>query len=154
MQKMWRAALEFAGLGKQDVLFEEAFAFRLARELKRVIESHPMITAHCSPFVRPDRVIEHAAIELLDAPSRVRPSSTIVMKVRVSNVGSTTWNERPRLREDATAKQAEEVRLGIQLLNADGGIYTLKFDLVREGVRWFEAGGSEPRVHHVEVITH
>lgn len=175
MEKMWRAALELFGVGKKDILFEEAFAIRLARELKPVIESHPVITAHCSPFVRPDRLIEHAAIELLDAPTRLEASSTIVMKVRVKNVGSTTWNER-----------AGDVRLGIQLLHADGsvmdrdyvrhglnaaispgqacqlevpvavpataGSYQLKFDLVREGVRWFEAGGSEPRVHPVEII--
>ena len=174
IEKMWRAVLELFGLGKQDVLFEEAFAIRLARELKPIIESHPVITAHCSPFVRPDKLIEQAAIELLDPPARAPASATVVMKVRVTNTGSTTWNQLPA-----------EIRLGVQLRNADGGVMDrdyvrhdlggaispgevrlldvpvrlppttgacqLKFDLVREGVRWFEAAGSEPRVHVIDV---
>lgn len=176
IEKMWRAAREFIGVGKRDVLFEEAFAIRLVRELQPVIEQHPVITAHCAPFVRPTRVVEKAAIDLLDAPTRGRGSTSVVTVVRLTNVGTTTWNE-------ATA----EVRLGIQLLDCDGnlidrdyirhplpgrvcpgehceidvpiglprsiGSYRLKFDLVREGVRWFEAGGSAPTTHTIDVTT-
>ena len=172
--KMWRAALEIVGLGKKDVLFEEAFAIRLARELQSVIEEHPVITAHCSPFVPPQPTVEKAVIELLAAPTRATVSSTVVLRVRLINAGSTTWNE-----------TAGEVRLGIQLLDARGdlidrdhvrhelpgavapgercelevpvhlprseGSYKLKCDLVREGVRWFETAGSEPRVHAIDV---
>ncbi len=176
MEKMWRSVLELFGLGKGHILFEEAFAIRLARELEPIVETHPIMTAHCSPFVRPERVVDLAAIELVDAPPRARAASTMLMRVRVTNTGSTTWNE-----------ASGEVRLGVQLANAENhvidrdyvrhplpdsvrpgqrcevevpislpassGSCRLKFDLVREGVRWFESAGSEPKAHDIELIT-
>ena len=53
LDKMWRAALEVVGLGKKHLLFEEAFAIRLLREMQPVIEQHPVVTAHRTPFVKP-----------------------------------------------------------------------------------------------------
>lgn len=175
MEKMWRSVLELFGLGKGHALFEEAFAIRLARELQPVVETHPILTAHCSRYVRPARVVDRAAIELADAPARARAASTVLMRLRLTNTGSTTWNE-----------SGGEVRLGVQLANAENhiidrdyvrhplpdsvgprqqcevevpiglpptiGSCRLKFDLVREGVHWFETAGSEPRVHDIDLI--
>jgi SAM-dependent methyltransferase len=173
--KLWRAALEIAGLGKQDVLFEEAFAIRLLRELQPVIEQHPVITAHRAPFARPVPTVDNAHLFLLSPPSGAAAGGAMTARVRIVNAGTTQW---------ATASTAL-VRLGVQLLTADGellnrdhsrhplphalgpgeqcemsleipapaaaGFYQLKFDLVREGVTWFELAGSPPLVHPIEV---
>jgi hypothetical protein len=174
IEKIWRGILELAGARKKDLLFEEAFAIRLVRELQPVIEQHPVVTTHCGPFVRPTPSLDQAAIDLLVAPVRGRTEAFLPMRVRVANIGTTTWNERDG-----------EVLLGVQLLEGNGslidrnyirhhlptilpgrdyecelsiklpgsgGAYQLKFDLVREGVRWFEAAGSKARVHDVEAF--
>jgi ubiquinone/menaquinone biosynthesis C-methylase UbiE len=175
LAKIYRAALELVGLGKTDVLFEEAFAIRLVRELQPVIEQHPVITAHCAPFIRPMPVLEKAVLRLIEAPARADMSSTVSFVVLITNAGTTIWNEIPG-----------DVRVGVQLLDSDGsvlnkdyrrwelggpvrpgdqrevslpievpsstGMYALKFDLVREGIHWFENAGSEPRVHRLEIV--
>jgi ubiquinone/menaquinone biosynthesis C-methylase UbiE len=174
VEKLWRAALEFAGLGKNGVLFEEAFAIRLLRELQPVIEQHPVITAHCVPFVKPDLAIDGAQLELL-APATLDGDGNMVLRLRLANVGTTPWN----------TSSADEVRLGAQLLADDGSIidrdyarsqlpanvvpgvrfdlmfrlpmppsrgeYDLKLDVVREGVRWFEMAGSKALIHRIGV---
>jgi hypothetical protein len=175
-EKLWRAALELAGLGKKDILFEEAFAIRLLRELEPVIEQHPVITAHKAPFVRPGRVTEAAAIRLLSAAASARPGEEIGLRVQIRNAGTTSWE---------TAGAAGNVRVGVQLLRVDGsvidrdyvrhdlpgplapggaceitvpvrapapaGAYLLRVDLVREGVSWFQLVGSQVIDHRIEV---
>src|SRR5262245_2179250 len=112
LDKLWRAALEIVGLGKKDVLFEEAFAIRLLRELQPVIEQHPVITAHRAPFVRPVPTIDKAILELLAPPGRAGAGGAITVRVRLANAGTTPWD---------TASTAL-VRLGVQLLTVDGDL--------------------------------
>lgn len=176
VDKMWRAALEFVGLGKNSVLFEEAFAIRLLRELQPVIEQHPVVTAYRAPFVKPTRVIDSAEVELLTDRSTIAAAEEFVLRARIANVGSTTWND---------STNGAEVRLGVQLLASDGlvldrnysrhpfpapilpggrceltlrltapstpGTYQLKVDLVREGVHWFEMTGSRVALQRIDV---
>jgi ubiquinone/menaquinone biosynthesis C-methylase UbiE len=175
-EKMWRAALEIVGLGKKDLLWEEAFAIRLARELQPVIEQHPIVTAYRAPFVRPTPTRDAAILQLVAPPSRVPASRQVVLRVRVSNAGTTRWE---------TSPPGGQVRVGVQLLAEDGsvinrdysrhdlpapiepggrcelalpvaapakGSYQFKLDLVREGVTWFELAGSEPVLHRIEVV--
>ena len=167
LHKMYRAALEFVGLRKQDELFEEAFAIRLLRELQPIVESHPVITAHCMPFVKPELATEAAQYELLRAPVSGGTGESLAFVLRVTNAGTTTWN----------VVHDREVRLGAQLFDSNGvmiqrdygrfelaavrpggrvdvslnipappapGDYSIRFDLVREGVHWFENHGSQP----------
>jgi ubiquinone/menaquinone biosynthesis C-methylase UbiE len=177
LEKMRRAALEVAGFGKKDVLFEEAFAIRLLRELQPVIEQHPIVTAHRSPFARPTPSVDAAALQLIAPCPHATAGGCFVLRVRATNAGTTRWE---------TSPTTGEVRVGVQLLAGDGsvidrdysrhqlpapidpggrcelalqvraphqqGSYQLKIDLVREGVAWFELAGSEPIVHHVEVV--
>jgi ubiquinone/menaquinone biosynthesis C-methylase UbiE len=167
VQKMWRAVLEFFGLRKHDLLFEEAFAIRVLRELQPIIQSHPTITAHCAPFVRPpeEKPLDAAKIDMIEEPE-VGARNSLRLRCRVTNTGTTMWND----------KADREVRLGVQLVGADGAIIdrdymrhplprlspgahtdlvleiprpqgnnvSLRLDLVREGVRWFEQSGSQP----------
>ena len=176
LAKLWRAALEFAGLGKKTILFEEAFAIRLLRELQPTIEQHPVLTAHRTSFVKPEKVVDQAELEIAAAPSIAAAGAEISMRVRIANTGTTVWN---------TATLREQVRLGVQLLASDGsvinrdhsrhelpapllpggrceitlrvpmaphpGTYQLKLDLVREGVHWFELAGSRPLTHAIEL---
>ena len=177
-EKLRRALLEIVGAGKKDVLWEEAFAIRLARELEPVIEQHPVITAHRTPFVPRPLQVDRAGVQIVSSlPSRIAAGATIPFRVRLTNVGNTQW--------DTTATKGE-VRLGVQLLSADGtvinrdyervalpgatipgaacevavsitappasGAYRLKLDLVREGMAWFELSGSQTVEHAIEVI--
>jgi hypothetical protein len=101
------------------------------------------------------------------------------VRAHITNAGSLPWL--------ATSKAGVgHVRLGVQLMNADGrllsrdfhrvdlphdvapgaavdvgfrspapateGSYILKFDLVAEGVAWFEAGGSQVATHALTVV--
>src|SRR5262245_41679321 len=109
-EKLWRAALEIVGLGKKDVLFEEAFAIRLLRELQPVIEQHPVITAHRAPFVRPVPTVDKAILHVLSPPLDTAAGGAMTVRIRVANVGTTRWD---------TASTVL-VRLGVQLLTADG----------------------------------
>jgi SAM-dependent methyltransferase len=167
IEKLYRAALELFGLGKKDLLFEEAFAIRLLRELQPVIAQHAVITAHCAPFTKPALAADAVELTFVRTVDTTRPGAPVSVLLRITNTGTTTWN----------ASHGEEVRLGAQLLNAGGemidrnharhslppllpagrceiefdfpapsqpGSYTIRFDVVREGVHWFEMSGSRP----------
>lgn len=167
LEKLYRAALELFGLGKKSLLFEEAFAIRLLRELQPVIAQHPVITAHCAPFTKPALASDAVVLEFVRKPEVTRAGETVRVLLRITNTGTTTWN----------ASHGEEIRLGAQLLSASGemidrnharqslppllpagrcevevafpapsesGSYFIRFDLVREGVHWFEMSGSKP----------
>ena len=174
VEKLYRAALELLGMGKKGPLFEEAFAIRLLRELQPVIAQHPVITAHCSPFIKPTLAVDAAALEFVTRLEEIRAGETIRMLLRVANAGTTMWN----------ASDGQEIRLGAQLLSANGemiernysrhslppllpggrcevamdfaapsepGPYSIRFDVVREGVHWFEGSGSQPATLNLKV---
>lgn len=174
LEKLYRAALELFGIGKKDLLFEEAFAIRLLRELQPVIAQHPVITAHCAPFIRPTLALDATGIDIVSKSERVHPGGTLHVLLRVVNAGTTTWN----------ASNSQEIRVGAQLLSASGemiernharqslpplapggrcevamefaspsetGSYFIRFDVVREGVHWFEMSGSQPATYVLEV---
>lgn len=167
LDKIYRAVLELVGLRKRDVLFEEAFAIRLLRELQPVVESHPVITAHCRPFLKTERSRDAAQYEILRAPAAGRTGEILALVLRVTNAGTTTWN----------VVHDREVRLGAQLFDGNDvmiqrdygrfeipplrpggrveisldipaprepGEYSIRLDVVREGVHWFENLGSQP----------
>ena len=179
-EKMWRAMLEMVGAGKKSILFEEAFAMRLVRLLQLPVEEHPFLLASKAGAERRRRVRFMAQIDVADVPSQAGPGQTVAATVRLRNTGSATWPAR----SDTGSGQ---VRLGIQLLNADGfvvgrdfrrcaldadvqpgqsctirasfdvpgdpGDYQLKFDLVAEGVTWFEPAGTKAVIRPLRVVT-
>ena len=172
-EKMWRALLEFVGAGKKTVLFEEAFAMRLVRLFQIPVEEHPFLLASKSAEGRRRRSTFHAAIAVQHMPSQAAPAETMSATVRLTNTGTAGWPAQ-------SASGTGHVRLGIQLLNAEGrvigrdfarcnlpadigpgesrtmqaafaapadaGDYQLKFDLVAEGVTWFEPTGTKVAV--------
>jgi hypothetical protein len=179
MEKMWRAILEFAGAGKNSVLFEEAFAMRLVRLFQQPVEEHPFILAAKSADRRPERLTFHATIEVESLPMRSTPGETVTAVVKVTNTGSAIW---PARADSGTG----HVRVGIQLLDAtsrligpdfvrcdlsadispgesrtvratfqapaQAGAYGLKVDLVAEGVTWFGPRGTKAVVRPFQVV--
>lgn len=176
IRKIARALLETVGLRKNDLLFEEAFAIRLARELRPVIEQHPIVTAYKVPFTVPSLEVDSAVVRVVDCPKQVAAGHQARLKLRIVNTGTTAWH---------TPETVGDVRIGVQLLKADGtlvdrdhsrhelagevgpgksceaivsvpapveaGRYLFKVDLVREGMSWFELKGSQPAVCEIEV---
>jgi ubiquinone/menaquinone biosynthesis C-methylase UbiE len=176
-RKIWRAVLELLGIGKQDQLFEEAFAMTLVRVLRSAMEDHPVIVASRVALGSSGPVQHRARIQLLSAPSAADVGGTMKLRVRLVNAGPTAW-------QTASPSGSGYVRLGIQLLDADlrlvnrdyhreplprsvspgqqiewefacpappvPGVHHLKLDLVVEGVSWFEAGGSDVVVRRLE----
>jgi len=178
MEKMWRAMLEFAGAGKQSVLFEEAFAMRLVRLFQRPVEEHPFILATKSAEGRVRPATFRATIEVTDLPSSAGPRESVVATVKATNTGSAVWPAR-------SEAGVGHVRVGIQLLDtasrmigpdfarcglsadvhpgescivkvtftapAGPGAYELKFDLVAEGVTWFGPRGTQVQLRPFRV---
>ncbi|HXE81556.1 MAG TPA: class I SAM-dependent methyltransferase [Vicinamibacterales bacterium] len=178
MRKIWRGILEVFGVGKQDVLFEEAFGMTIVRLLKHAMEDHPVVIASNAPLGASGARRYGSRVQLLDAPDAASPGSPLRLRVRATNTGSVVWH---------TAERAEGgyVRLGVQLLDADRrlvnkdyhretlagpvapgeqiewefeclapgtpGSYHLKLDLVVEGVTWLEVEGSEVAVRRLDV---
>jgi hypothetical protein len=150
----------------------------MVRTLRHATEDHPIILASKKPL--PDARVpapRRAHIDV-EVPRRAHPGGTIAVKAWLINRGTVAW--------DTTRRSgAGQVRLGVQLLGADGrliardhhrvdlpsevppgasiellfdcpapvaaGGYMLKFDLVAEGVAWFETGGS-PAVTHRLIV--
>jgi SAM-dependent methyltransferase len=177
--KMWRAALEFLGIGKGSVLFEEAFAMRLVRLFQQPVEEHPFFVAAKSEVPRRRRNVRRASIDIATLPRSARAGSVVAARVKVTNIGTVTWPA-------ASEPRSGDVRLGIQLLDrssrviardfaraalgapvqpdvsrvidvmfkapAHPGEYVLKFDLVAEGVTWFEVTGSRAEARPFTVL--
>jgi ubiquinone/menaquinone biosynthesis C-methylase UbiE len=178
LRKLWRAALEIAGLGKKSILFEEAFAIRLVRLLEPIVEQHPVITAYKSPVSRLEPESDLADLALLEAPALIRPGEPMPIRIRAHNRGTRDWPAPEKVETGC-------VRFGVQLLDAElalvnrdyfrqqlprpvrpgetveialqmpapaeAGVYQLKVDLVRENVAWFETGGSSVVFHPITV---
>lgn len=175
--KMWRAMLEFVGAGKRDVLFEEAFAMRLVRLFQQPVEEHPFVLASKSKRVRDRRATYRASIRVNEVPQRLLPEEAAAAVLTVQNGGAVTWRARsgsgtPQVRvglqlldarrrvisrdfargefdDDVAPGEMRTIRV---TFNAPGaGEYGLKFDLVAEGVTWFEPTGSPAEIRPLSV---
>ena len=169
LTKMGRAFLEFFGLGKRGVLFEEAFGMSMVRTLRHATEDHPIILASKQPLRDARQMALRRAQIDVEMPRAVAPGAAIPVQVWLTNHGTERW--------DAAGRSGTgQVRLGVQLLGPDrrlvardhhrvalpadippggsatlvfdcpvpaaAGAYALKFDVVAEGVAWFESAGS------------
>jgi hypothetical protein len=169
VEKMWRATLELVGAGKKTALFEEAFAMRLVRLLQVPVEEHPFILAAKSTERRRPRVVYRAELSVEDLPAAARAGEARRASVTIRNAGTVTWRARSgsevghvrvgmqlldaesRMIDRDFARGAlpgdvapgEAVRTSFDFkAPSTAGDYELKFDLVAEGVTWFEPGGS------------
>jgi len=169
LTKMGRAAAEFLGLGKRRVLFEEAFGMSMVRTLRHATEDHPIILASKRPL--PDRrqeVLRRAHIDV-EMPGNAPAGGMLPVKVWLTNQGSDRWDAAGRsptgqvrlgvqlLGDDRRLIARDHHRVALPAdvppggsaalafecpVPAAGGVYALKFDVVAEGVAWFESSGS------------
>ena len=176
-EKMWRAALEFVGAGKKSVMFEEAFAMRLVRLFQQPVEEHPFIVAGKTPKARGRRKPHRAAIHIEALPGEAVAGGNVSAHLKVTNTGDAIWRARSdsgghvRLgiqlldstsrviardfaRADLDADVPPDGSGNIRATftaPAEAGEYRLKFDLVAEGVTWFEPTGSRVQIRQLRV---
>jgi ubiquinone/menaquinone biosynthesis C-methylase UbiE len=178
LQKIVRALAEFAGLGKQGPLFEEAFGMSLVRTLRHAMEDHPIILASKTPVAASLALAQRVAEIDVEMDERAPAGSAVAVRARVTNRGSESWG--------TVRAGTGQVRLGVQLLDGDGrvrqrdyqrvdipgdvwpgasvalsfscpapeaaGEYMFKFDLVAEGITWFETAGSPVLIRRLTVL--
>jgi ubiquinone/menaquinone biosynthesis C-methylase UbiE len=178
LEKMWRAMLEFAGAGKKSVLFEEAFAMRLVRLFQQPVEEHPFVLAAKTGVPPRRRERYRATIAVESLPRQARPEHDVALRVRIANTGGALWRAdrdaaghvrlgiqlldgssrvlardfaRVPLDADVAPGQARTVEALFKAPAATGD-YLLKFDLVVEGVTWFEPTGSSIDIRPFTVV--
>jgi SAM-dependent methyltransferase len=179
LEKMRRAMLELVGAGKESTLFEEAFGMRLVRLLEQPVEGHPFIVATRSERIRATAAPFRAAIHVHSIPERVVAGAAITASLLIQNRGTKGWaagHQAPgevrvgiQLLDGASHVIARDyARASLQADVLPGqtcspqvtfpapdraGTYRLKFDLVVEGVTWFEPTGSPVAIRQLSVDT-
>jgi ubiquinone/menaquinone biosynthesis C-methylase UbiE len=179
LTKLWRAVLELAGAAKETALFEEAFGMTLVRTLRSAMEDHPIVVAAkrrlgdaagTSPWA--------ARIDVLEAAPRVEAAGRYAARVRVTNAGARPWEpastsgtghvrlgvqlldegrrlvsrDHHRVALPRRLLPGEAIDLVIDCVApAERGTRHVKFDLVAEGVTWFEPTGSSPAIVPLQV---
>src|SRR4051812_31224547 len=122
LEKIWRAGLEFFGLGKQSILFEEAFAMRLVRLFQQPVEEHPFIVASKKETSLREQRVCRASIEVVSAPRSVRPLEAVRLELIIGNTGTTAWQT-----YQPTKSESGQVRIGVQLLDSASRVITRDF---------------------------
>jgi hypothetical protein len=176
--KIARAIVEFFGLGKQGPLFEEAFGITIVRVLRGAMEAHPVIVAAKSSQTLVAASAYAATIVIEHASDRVERGRPVPLRLRISNVGAAPWRARDPsgighvtlgiqlldaerrllVRDHHRVALPHDVGRGQTFLlscncpaPSASGEYYLKFDLVAEGVTWFEPTGSQAVLRRLTV---
>jgi hypothetical protein len=176
---MWRAMVELTGAGKDSMLFEEAFAMRLVRLFQRPVEEHPFILASKSGAPRALRPAFRATISVAALAEQARPAESLMATVTVTNTGSAIWYARAgsganHVRIGVQLLDAAARVIGRDFARADleqdvapaesqtvparfnappeVGDYRVKFDLVVEGMTWFEPAGTSVEIRPLRVL--
>lgn len=179
LQKVVRGLAEFLGLGKHGPLFEEAFGMSLVRTLRHAMEDHPIILASKLPLKPAPALQVRAADIQIKMSDRASAGSLTAVWVRATNQGSGTWQAvtpsgtghvrlgvqlldrdgrlqardyfRVAFPSDVPPGAAAELSFSCPAPEQPGE-YVFKFDLVAEGVTWFEPVGSPAATHRIVVI--
>jgi hypothetical protein len=150
----------------------------MVRTLRHATEDHPIMLASKKPLADARVPAPGRAHIDVEAARRAPPGGPIAVKAWLINRGTVAWDTAPRsgtgqvrlgvqlLGEDGRliARDHHRVELpsdvppgaSIELLfdcpaPTAAGTYMLKFDLVAEGVTWFETGGSPVATHRLIV---
>jgi ubiquinone/menaquinone biosynthesis C-methylase UbiE len=168
LQKIVLGCAELLGLGKRGPLFEDTFAISLVRTLRPIVEHHPIIVASKSA-VRREKGHHWSAALRVESDERGSVGGSVHVTLHATNTGRSAWRPASRagmghvtcgvqLLDDQgrlvsrdhhraplprVVAPGEAVTIAFACpLPADAGTYGLKFDLVAEGVTWFETAGS------------
>ncbi len=178
LAKLGRACLELFGLGKRGPLFEETFERSVIRALFGAMQDHPIIVASKLPPDEAAGRVAWSALVKLDMAEQAVAGRGLPATVTVTNLGPAAWpavsrtgighvtlgvqlldaQQRVLARDFHRVPLPHDVAPGqsVQLVFEcpppdTRGSYVLKFDLVAEGITWFEAAGSRPAVHSLRV---
>lgn len=172
-----RGLLELAGGGKKSSLLEETMAMSLARIVQGAVEHHPMLLV--SKQARTIRVAPawSARIVARGIAATATARGTVHVRLVITNLGR-AWQassdsgiahvrlgvqlldadqrllnrDHHRVTLPRPVGTGETVSLAFDCpLPETAGRYHLKFDLVAEGVTWFEQAGSRALVHELDV---
>jgi SAM-dependent methyltransferase len=179
VRKMARAMAEFVGAGKRGPLFEETFGMSLVRTLRHAMEDHPIIVASKTAMEAAPALEQRAADIRIDMSAQVPAGTSITMRAHLTNRGSSRWRATGRsgtghvrlgvqlLDDQGRLRQRDYHRVALPADVAPGraidltfecpapaasGEYQFKFDLVAEGVTWFETAGSAVVTRRVTVL--
>jgi ubiquinone/menaquinone biosynthesis C-methylase UbiE len=120
LRKIVLAAMEFLGLGKRGPLFEEAFGMSLVRTLRHAMEDHPIILASKAPLEPASRDAAWRASIEVEAPDHASAGRGIPVRALLRNEGASAWRA-------ASSTGSGHVRLGVQLLDANGHLIARDF---------------------------
>jgi ubiquinone/menaquinone biosynthesis C-methylase UbiE len=174
---IWRGVLELLGLGKQDVLVQETLSMQLVRVLRGAMADHPVIVAAKQRPAQHRGETRRAEVQVLAAPSRVAAGRPVTVRLRIRNTGTRAWHtaraasavrlgvqllaaderllERDFHRHDLPGPVAPGQSIDVDIscpVPETRGPHYFKFDLVEEGVSWFEPLGSSIARHPIDVI--
>jgi ubiquinone/menaquinone biosynthesis C-methylase UbiE len=169
LRKIRRGMAEIFGFGKQGQLFEDAFGISVVRLLRGAMEAHPVIIAAKSHHVLADARPYAAVIEVEDSTAQAVAGQLLRYRLRIRNNGQAPWHaatargvghvtlgiqlldaeQRLIARDHGRVPLPHDVApAGSIVLSfesaapATPGRYHVKFDMVAEGVTWFEPTGS------------
>ena len=178
LTKLLQAALEVFGLGKRTMLFEQSFERLIVRTLFGAMRDHPVVVAS-KRLLAPDDRTDWAARITIDALSQqVVRGGAIRGQISIHNVGRWSWRatspygfghvalgiqlwdergnlinrdfRRVSLTEDIYAGDSRSIDIECPA-PLTAGNYCLKFDVVAEGLVWFEDVGSPPATRRITV---
>lgn len=179
VHKLFRDIMEVFGVGKKSYLLEETFAIKYIRMLKGQVEANPTIAAYKTiPLDSRYQESYNADIQITNLPQTAHPGFHPSITVVIRNQGNVAWpnvpsgstnfvqlgiqlldSEKRLIDRDFIRKPLkyalnpggeEEINLSLPLPDKDG-IYYLLFDMVNEGISWFELLGSNPAIARVEI---
>lgn len=178
LQTIWRGVLELLGRGKHGALIEETVSMHMVRVLRGAMADHPVVVAAKRRPAEPRGQTRQAEVRVLEAPARASASSRVVLRLHIRNTGTTAWRTDP-LSAAAVRLGVQWLDADGRLLDRDfyrenlagpvapggsvevtvsctvpdtRGPHSFKFDLVEEGVTWFEPLGSSTARHAIEII--
>ena len=167
-EKIARAVLELTGRRKEGLLLEDALSMTSTRILMRHLQEQSVVVA--GKGTPPSGSREYRAAINLGSPAPQTHGGLVTLTLRIRNVGNVTWSPtaakgavqvggqvldgakrltdrdycRIPLPHDIEPGRDCVVRVEVKAPQAGGR--HLKFDLVAEGITWFEQEGSDPLV--------
>jgi hypothetical protein len=173
LTKVRRALLEFLGVGKNDVLFEDTLAIWLSRVLARHVSEQSVIVA--SKTAERHNATRYAAdIQVEPRPTVNAHDRTFRARLKIRNTGTAPWpaassvgrvqvgiqlldvNKKPSDRDycrvalprDVLPDSETVVEINVPLPPHSGPIH-FRIDLVAEGITWFDVDGPSGVVQEV-----
>lgn len=176
LEKAWRALLEAAGIGwKNGLLFEERFAVDAVLRLKGDLDTRPVVIVS-RPGGAPTLLEHDGyscSIRIVGGATSPVERDSIPIQLEIKNLGTRSWTAdassqtpcvrigvqlldgsgalvdrdyfRQGLPDDVESGRTVIASFSVPTPPKDAS-YSIKIDLVAEGLTWFESRGSKPLI--------